>query len=151
MFAIVGGRRFYNDSSSTTPESTITALDSLARPIWLLAGGVDKGADYRELIRTIVDRAYGAAFFGAVADSLRRQVVALDPRFFCFATAKLQDALWWCWKHSRPGHEIVLSPGCASQDQFKNFRDRGEKFVEFVKLLAREEPHPLGARILGGP
>ena len=57
------------------------------------------------------------------------------PGFPCMATETLDEALAWCWQQSRPGDAIVLSPGCASTDQFRNFRHRGERFVELVSHL----------------
>jgi len=128
-------RRLYNDSSSTTPDSTIAALGALEGPKWLLAGGSDKGVDFGPLAATIAERACGAAFYGAVGNELRRQVVARAPSLPCTAVETMRDALSWCWHRSRPGDSIVLSPACASHDQFRNFRERGEKFVALVDAL----------------
>jgi UDP-N-acetylmuramoylalanine--D-glutamate ligase len=115
------------------------ALRAFARPSWLLAGGTAKGGDYQAMIEAIADRAAGAAFFGSVADSLERQVATRAPRLKSCAVATMAEALAWCWKHSHVGDEIVLSPGCASQDQFRNYRQRGETFVELVGRLAAAE------------
>ena len=131
----VDGRRFYNDSTSTTPESTIAALDTLEGRVWLLAGGKDKGLDFGDLAAAVVEKAAGAAFFGTVRDVLRGWANGRDPRFSCTATETMAEALSWCWERSRPGDTIVLSPGCASGDQFRNFRQRGEKFDELVREL----------------
>jgi UDP-N-acetylmuramoylalanine--D-glutamate ligase len=133
--AVLGGRRFYNDSSATTPESTIQALNALDEPIWLLAGGSDKGADFKPLARAIVARARGAAFFGAVGPRLRASVGELAPCFPAESVTVLSDALNACWRASRPGGAILLSPGCASRDQFINYRQRGELFMELVRQL----------------
>ncbi len=48
----------------------------------------------------------------------------------------MKEALQWCWSQSRPGDSIALSPGCASKDQFQNYRQRGERFVELIRALA---------------
>ena len=136
LFATIDGRRFYNDSTATTPESTIAALHSLAEPIWLLAGGRSKGFDFGPLATAIAARARGAAFFGSVRDELQAAVAARAPGFACMATELLDNALAWCWQRSRPGDAIVLSPACASTDQFRNFRHRGQRFVELVSELA---------------
>lgn len=134
--AVIDERRFYNDSTATTPEATIAALESLDEPIWLLAGGKDKGLDFGDLGAAVVERAAGAAFFGSVREALKGWITAHDPRFPCTTTETMAEALRWCWEHSRPGDTIVLSPACASTDQFRNFRDRGEQFVGLVKALA---------------
>ena len=132
----IAGRRLYNDSSSTTPDSTVAGLGSLERPTWLLAGGSDKGIDFGALAAAIAERVCGAAFYGAVRNELRRQVVARAPNLPCTAVETMRDALSWCWQRSRPGDSIVLSPACASHDQFQNSRQRGEKFVELIDGLA---------------
>lgn len=142
LFAVVGGRKFYNDSSATTPESAIAALKSLNEPVWLLAGGSDKGVDLAPLAATIANRAAGAAFYGAVRASLLREVTGRALRIRCTSVATMSEALDWCWQHSCPGESIVLSPGCASLDQFANYRQRGETFVALVRELARRPDRP---------
>jgi UDP-N-acetylmuramoylalanine--D-glutamate ligase len=137
-FAVVDGRRFYNDSTATTPESTIAALESLDLPVWLLAGGKSKGFDFGPLAAKIVGHARGAAFFGSARSELLAQITAHAPSFACIAVETLEEALAWCWSRSRPGEAILLSPACASTDQFLNFRRRGERFVKLVGELAQE-------------
>lgn len=137
MFAVIGGRRFYNDTTATTPNSTIAALGTLQGPTWLLAGGSDKGIDFSRLTATIVRRASGAAFYGAVRKLLHSQVISRAPGFPCTTAETMDEALWWCRQRSRPGDCIVLSPACASHDQFQNFHQRGVKFVELVGALVQ--------------
>ncbi len=67
----VAGRRFYNDSKSTTPAATIAALASMDRPTWLLLGGVEQSVDYSDLMAAVVNHAAGAAFFGTTAQNPR--------------------------------------------------------------------------------
>ncbi len=129
-------RRFYNDSSATTPESTIEALQSLDRPTWLLAGGKDKGLDYGGLAAVIARKARGAAMFGSVREVLRGWTAAENPQFPCTAIETMSEALDWCWQRSQPGEAILLSPGCSSVDQFRNFRQRGEQFDDLVRDLS---------------
>jgi UDP-N-acetylmuramoylalanine--D-glutamate ligase len=133
--ATVAGRRFYNDSAATTPESTAAALRSLDGAVWLLAGGRNKGFDLDRLAREIARRAAGAALFGATAEALRARLAAADPAFPAADCRTLDAALWWCWERSRPGEAILLSPGMASTDQFLNYQQRGERFVALVGAL----------------
>ena len=145
LVAVAGGRRFYNDSSATTPESTAAALRSLQGRVWLLAGGRDKGLDFRGLFDAIAHRACGAAFFGSVRDLVLSGVTGRSGGFCAAAFQSMADALAWCWEHSRPGDAILLSPGCSSQDQFQNFRQRGEHFASLVRRLAevdKTSPRP---------
>jgi len=143
--AAVEGRRFYNDSSATTPESAIAALESLDVPVWLLAGGADKGADFGPMAAAVVRGAAGAAFYGKVRDRLYQEAITQLPNFPCTAVETLAEACEWCWQRSQPGEAIVLSPGCSSHDQFQNFRQRGLAFVDLVARLAdrqKREPSP---------
>jgi len=135
-FAVIEGRRFYNDSTSTTPESTAAALKAIDQPVWLLAGGRDKGCAMDRLTATVGETARGAALFGETAEKLRAEAAARNPRLPCVAVETLADALRWCWARSEPGHAIVLSPGCSSVDQYPNFRRRGEHFAELVRAMA---------------
>ncbi len=134
-FAVVEGRRFYNDSASTTPESTVAALESLDSPVWLIAGGKDKGCDLKQIAAAAVRRTRGAAFFGSAAGRLRDEVAAIERAFATAAFDTAAAALRWCFERSRPGEAIVFSPGCASTDQYRNYRRRGEEFVALVQSL----------------
>ena len=137
-FAVVDGRRFYNDSAATTPESTVAALEALDRPPWLLAGGADKGCDFGPLVEAIARRTRGVALFGAVAGMLHGRIAAVDPRLPCVAVGAMAEALQWCWSRSQVEDRILLSPACSSHDQFCNFRQRGEQFVALVSALAAD-------------
>jgi len=136
QFAVIDGRRFYNDSTSTTPQATIAALRSVEGPIWLLAGGRNKGLDFGDLAAAIVQHARGAAFFGSSGEVLQGRVAAKTSGFPCTSVETMAEALQWCWARSQPGDCLVLSPACASGDQFLNFRRRGQRFVELVRGTA---------------
>jgi UDP-N-acetylmuramoylalanine--D-glutamate ligase len=137
--AEIAGRSFYDDSASTTPESTIAALKTFDKPVWLLAGGRNKGFDFSALASAIARHARGAAFFGSCRDELEKETIASRTGFPCAAYENLSEALAWCFGYSHPGEAIVLSPGCASTDQFRNFRHRGETFVELVEEMSKRE------------
>ena len=137
MFAVFQGRRFYNDSAATTPEATIAALESLQGRTWLLAGGSDKGSGFGPLADAITRLTTGAAFFGTVRENLLALVLSRARGFTSNAVQTLDEALAWCWQRSRPGENIMLSPACASHDQFRNYRHRGEFFVDCVRKLAK--------------
>ncbi|MFH1268948.1 MAG: UDP-N-acetylmuramoyl-L-alanine--D-glutamate ligase [Planctomycetota bacterium] len=133
--AVTKGRRLIDDSSSTTPDSTIAGLRALEGLTWLLAGGHDKGIDSRRLIVAIVRHARGAAFYGAVRERLYGQAVARAPGFPCAAVETMDEALRWCWQRSRPGDGILLSPAYSSHDQFSNFQARGATFAALAGRL----------------
>jgi UDP-N-acetylmuramoylalanine--D-glutamate ligase len=108
----------------------------MAEPTWLLAGGRNKGFDFADLAAAVVQHARGAAFYGAAGDLLRDQATRRSPRFPCARLENLPDAVRWCYRRSDHGEAIVLSPGCASTDQFINYVHRGETFARIVKQLA---------------
>ena len=134
--ATIDDRAFYNDSLATTPESTCAALDSFDEPVWLLAGGYDKGVDLNELGRWIVRRTAGAAFYGAVGDTLLATTLQSSGDFCATRVNTLEQALEWCWQRSQPGDVVLLSPACASYDQFRDYADRAEHFRRAVARLA---------------
>lgn len=131
----LAGRRFYNDSKSTTPDATLAALMALAGPVWLLAGGYAKGASFDELARAVVGRTRGASLFGASRETIQACIRAQRADFDVNSSEQLADALAWCWARSQPGDSILLSPACASYDQFRDFEARGQTFCHLVEAL----------------
>ncbi|HLA85969.1 MAG TPA: Mur ligase family protein [Thermoguttaceae bacterium] len=134
--ATVAGRDFYNDTTATTPESTIAALGSLVQPMWLLVGGGSKGIDPGPLLDAIAATACGAAFYGQLGPLLHDSLMRRPHHPTCVCRESLVDVLTWCFQQSRPGHAIVLSPAFTSHDQFRNFEHRGATFVSLVKSLS---------------
>ena len=139
-----GGVRYYNDSKATTPEATLLALASLreggAGPrVHLIAGGYDKGTDLTPLARC---GAHGMYAIGATGQQLVRTrgqgsaTVAAQSRGHATLEAvhcvTLDRAVEAAVRAAEPGEVVLLSPGCASWDQFENYEKRGERFVEFV-------------------
>lgn len=134
--AEVASRRFYDDSKATAPQATICALAALDGPVWLLAGGDSKGANFDEWAESVVLGTRGAAVFGRSGEQLRASLLAARASYAVFRCESLADALDWCWRQSRPGDAILLSPACASYDQFRDFQARGAAFRQRVRSLA---------------
>ena len=132
------GRRFYNDSLATTPESVYAALDSFREPIVLLAGGYDKGIDLTGLAGRIVSGTKAAALMGDVAELLDDLIEA--SRLSAVPSTKscedFEASFRWAVEQSDPGDVVLLSPGCASFGWFRNFAERGERFTECVRGLS---------------
>jgi len=133
--AEVAGRTFFNDSLATTPESTIAALDAFDAPVVLLAGGYDKQIDLTLMAECISRRAKAVALMGQTAEHLESLIE------FCSdenaATARVcesfDDAFGWACQQANSGDVVLLSPGCASYDWFRDFRQRGDRFTELVR------------------
>ncbi len=132
------GRAFYNDSIATTPESAICGLQSFDRPIVLLAGGYDKQVSLEEFGRAIAQRVKAVALMGQTAQSLNAAIEhelarlndTADSRSLSMHLAtSFEDAFEWAAAQSAPGDVVLLSPGCASYDWFRNFIDRGDQFA----------------------
>lgn len=129
----VKGRSFFNDSSATTPESTMAALRSLEGPLWLLAGGADKGVSCDELANCIGKHADGAILYGQVADKLTEQITSQKSSLTCCAVKTLAEAFAVSVDQAPLDATILLSPGFSSHDQYVNYRERGAAFVALVK------------------
>jgi UDP-N-acetylmuramoylalanine--D-glutamate ligase len=135
------GITFYNDSKATTPVSTIRALQALTQPVVLLAGGYDKGTPFDELGAVIANSAKAAMIYGKTAPQLvqainnasragHRRLSVNVQRLDNLDTA-FQQAL----TIAEPGDAVLLSPACASYDQFPHFEARGEHFRQLVMAL----------------
>ena len=124
-----GGVRFVDDSAATTPESLAAALRAVPPPIYLIAGGADKGADFAAAARAIADRAAAAFFIGAVGPSLRDAVARAAPAHPVQFAGTLGAAFAAATAAARGGGAVLLSPGCSSLDQFAGFEARGAAFA----------------------
>jgi UDP-N-acetylmuramoylalanine--D-glutamate ligase len=147
----VAGRRIYDDSKSTTPAATVAALEAVDRA-WLLLGGRDKGAKFDCLCAALARRALGVAVYGEAREKLRQYITAANVNIPLFTGSTLAEALEWSFAQSRVGDAILLSPACASLDQFRDYIARGEHFAEMVKRqnnslgdAPRNQVAPLGS------
>ena len=135
FIAEISRREFYNDSLATTPESTVAAIRAFSRPIVLLAGGSDKQIDLAPLAEAITRECKAVALMGETGRVLAELIAALPgsatiSRHVCRSLAEAFD---WACGQSAAGDVVLLSPGCASYDWFRNFSDRGHQFVRLVQ------------------
>jgi len=134
--AEVGGVRFVNDSKATNVDATATALASFDSGVRLILGGSDKGESLEPLLDAARPACAGIYLIGETADGLRRVLAPLEgegvPVGDC---GDLETAVNRAWLDAGPGETILLSPSCASFDQFRDFEDRGEHFRRFVGMI----------------
>ncbi|MFH1714683.1 MAG: UDP-N-acetylmuramoyl-L-alanine--D-glutamate ligase [Elusimicrobiota bacterium] len=123
---------FINDSKSTNVDSTQVAIQSFKQPIILLMGGRDKGAPYAPLIADIKKHVRCIVAFGEGRARIERELRDTIPVKGC---DDLKCALDIALEESNPNDIILLSPACASFDQFQNFEHRGQYFKELVNKL----------------
>lgn len=131
--AEIDGRKFYNDSKATNILATVNALAAFRQPIILLAGGLDRGNEFDELI-PYLKNVKALVTFGQTAGKIER--VARDAGIKTIQRVDNVDkAVPEAYKHSEAGDVILLSPACASWDQYKTFEVRGDIFIEAVHKL----------------
>jgi UDP-N-acetylmuramoylalanine--D-glutamate ligase len=130
--AEIGGVLWVNDSKATNPGATLPALALETRPVIWIAGGKDKGLDYAELATARLSGVRRALLIGAAAE---RIAAALAGRVATEVVGTLEAAVARAAVLARPGDVVLLSPACASFDQFRNFEHRGERFRELVRAL----------------
>jgi UDP-N-acetylmuramoylalanine--D-glutamate ligase len=135
LLATLDGVRFYNDTTSTTPASTIAALNALQGPIVLIAGGADKKLDFATLAPVVAKRTHAVALLeGGATDLMERQFRDAGARIIG-RYDNFSEAVHDAWRASPPGGAVLLSPGTASFGMFTNEFHRGERFRAIVASL----------------
>jgi UDP-N-acetylmuramoylalanine--D-glutamate ligase len=132
------GVAYYDDSKGTNVGASVTAILGLAEPkVVLIAGGKDKGGGYRELREALEARGRAAVLIGEAAPLLAAE---LEGSGVPFAHAPdLADAVAKARAFAHAGDAVLLSPACASFDMFKDYKDRGDRFVAAVQALTTKE------------
>lgn len=121
---------YYNDSKSTNPTATITALKTFSKPIHLILGGQERNQDFNEMNEYMknVKKIYA---IGTVTDRIYDYANKLDiPCEKCYY---LRDAMDKIFSNVVSGDVVLLSPGSGSQDQYVKFEDRGDEFKNLVE------------------
>ncbi|MFZ7946744.1 UDP-N-acetylmuramoyl-L-alanine--D-glutamate ligase [Neobacillus sp. 19] len=129
----VNGRRFYNDSKATNSLATINALAAFDTPTILLAGGLDRGNEFDELI-PYLKNVKALITFGQTAPKIER-IGAQAGIKIINRVDNVEKAVPEAYRYSESGDIILLSPACASWDQYKSFEVRGDIFIEAVHML----------------
>lgn len=129
----VEGRKFYNDSKATNILATKHALAAFKQPVVLLAGGLDRGNEFDELISSFKG-IKAIITFGQTAEKIER--VAREAGIKTIMRVdNVEKAVPAAFKVSGSGDVVLLSPACASWDQYKTFEVRGDIFIEAVHKL----------------
>ncbi len=129
----IGGVRFFNDSKATNPDAASRALGAFpAGSVHLILGGKDKGADWGPVAQLLAHHARQVLLVGQATELLRARLLGLVPLVDCGTVGRAVEV---AASAARSGDVVLLAPGCASFDQYKNFEERGEDFRRAVRAL----------------
>jgi UDP-N-acetylmuramoylalanine--D-glutamate ligase len=132
----IGGIEWFNDSKATNPDAVSKALEAFRdRPLVVLLGGRNKGNDFRSLAARAAEVAHVVVAFGEAREEIAAafQGVDLTPE----VVSTLAEAVAVAAGRARAGDAVVLSPGCASFDEFDNYEERGRAFKSMVFELGK--------------
>ena len=126
----IDGVTYYNDSKATNCVSTITALNSFDKPTILLLGGYDRGHSFHDLDNSMKN-VKCVVCFGETKN--RIEEFCNDLNIKCYKNDTLKEAMNVVKDICTPGDVVLLSPACASWDQYDRFEDRGDEFKKLVR------------------
>ncbi len=130
------GALYYNDSYSSAPGATIAAIKSFSNPEILICGGFDRGLDYTELAQAVAERENIKQVFliGETKEKIAQALRSANfTNFEIVGSTNFSEIVAHAQENAKAGDVVLLSPGCASFDMFKNFQDRGEQFRKIVE------------------
>lgn len=128
------GVRWFNDSKSTTPEAATLAIEAFPpHTVHIILGGYDKGSDLGALAKLAGSRCRAVYTIGKTGDAIAS--AAAGGAAEVVRCGDLNTAVSEAARRAKAGEVVVLSPGCASYDQFQNYEQRGQRFGELVASL----------------
>jgi UDP-N-acetylmuramoylalanine--D-glutamate ligase len=131
VVATVESVRFVDDSKATNPHAALMALDGMEGAV-LIAGGLAKGVDLSPLA-SAAPRLSSVVTIGEAASTLASVFDGLVP---VRTASTIEDAVGVAFGLAAPGRTVVLAPACASQDMFRDYRERGDRFATAARALA---------------
>lgn len=128
----LNGVDYYNDSKSTNVKSTQIALNTFSQPTILLLGGLDRGHSFEELT-PYLKNVFEIICYGETKNRIKEYADSINKK--CIVKETLKDAILKAHQDASKGTVVLLSPACASWDQYKNFEERGNEFKNIVNSL----------------
>lgn len=133
------GVRFYNDSKSTTPESSVLAINAFEPgQVHIILGGFDKKADLTAMARYAAQKCAGIYTIGQTGEAVAQAAEAAGGHCAVHRCGILEVAMKEAVRRALPEQVVLLSPGCASYDQFTHYEARGRLFAEFALRYTTE-------------
>lgn len=130
----IRGVDYYNDSKATNPQAARKALESFQRPLVWIAGGLDRGVDFHELVSVIEKKVKMMIAYGESAPILIDRAKEAGV-LHCFQASDINEAVKIAKEQAIVGDVVLLSPACASWDQYTSFEERGSIFKQAVHKL----------------
>jgi len=128
----IAGIRCINDSKSTNPDSTIAALKDFTKEVTLIMGGKDKNMDFLPLLAFLDSAVNNIILIGRSAPYMEDLFKSKGNVHSIFRCDSLEEAVRLGFKITIRGDVLLLSPGCASMDMFRDYKDRGDRFKRIV-------------------
>jgi UDP-N-acetylmuramoylalanine--D-glutamate ligase len=133
----IGDVIFFNDSKATNLDSAVRALSSFEPgTVHLILGGKDKGGDWASMREPVSRYASSVLLVGEATEAIGRALEGVVKVHECGTVPR---AARTGFENARAGDVVLLSPACASFDQYRNFEERGDDFRSAVSALVREE------------
>jgi len=129
----VNGIEFINDSKATNVNSVWYALECIPNNVIWIAGGTDKGNNYKELYELVQKKVKAMVCLGKDNTKLHKSFDGMVDAIV--DASSMQEAVKAAYHLAKGGETVLLSPACASFDLFDNYEDRGRQFKKFVKEL----------------
>ena len=131
----IGSVKYVNDSKATNLTAMAAALRMTPGKTRLIAGGLVKEKDFNFMKELLAQRVLGVYLIGKATEEM---ALAWSDVVSCFPCGDLETAVRKAGHDARAGETVLLSPACASFDQYRNFEERGQHFVRVVQNLAEE-------------
>ncbi len=131
----IRGVTYVDDSKATNVDAVLRALQSQTRPVILIAGGVSKGGNFSPLRDVVGQKARGVVLLGEAADALADCFGDFSPMV---RVSSMEEAVQTAAGWARPGDVVLLSPGCASFDMFRDYHHRGMVFQAAAQKLGQD-------------
>lgn len=125
---------YYNDSKGTNPDAAIKGIQAMNRPTLLIGGGFDKQSTYESWIRAFDGKVKYLVLIGETREKIA-ETARREGFHEILMAENLEEAVKICADKAEPGDAVLLSPACASWDQFDSYEQRGDLFKEYVIAL----------------
>ncbi|PKM95685.1 MAG: UDP-N-acetylmuramoyl-L-alanine--D-glutamate ligase [Firmicutes bacterium HGW-Firmicutes-1] len=130
----IKGVKYYNDSKATNPDAAIKGIMAMVTPTVLIAGGMDKGSEYDQWIRSFDNKVKILILFGETKEKIKQSAILCGFHSVIIVNT-LEEAVLQASRTAEEGDCVLLSPACASWDMFTSYEERGDLFKKLITTL----------------